>query len=280
MRILICSDGSEQADRAIRVGAAIAIGCQAEVTLLGILEGPGKPETILDSLQRGQALLLDKGIRAELVTKAGDPIAEIIQRTESTPYDLVVIGAVRKGPQGPFLMSAKAYKIIKEIVPPVLLVAGKVGAIQKILICSGGKKYIEGAVRFTAQIAKGLGASVVLLHVMPEPPAIYAHLRRMEETAARLLASPSELGVNLREEKQSIEAAGVPVEVRLRRGSVLNEILNELHEGNYDLVVTGSAPNRTFRTYVMGDVTREVVNHTTCAVLVVRSEFKLPESKV
>src|SRR3989442_13741738 len=113
MKMLICSDGSEQADRVIRLGAAIAAGCQAEVTLFGIAESEGSNRTIVDSLQRGQSLLADKKIHAELIPKSGDPIEEIVRRTEEAQYDLVVIGAVRKAERGSFWLSYKAYKIIK-----------------------------------------------------------------------------------------------------------------------------------------------------------------------
>src|SRR6266852_1441779 len=101
MKLLICSDGSEQADRAIRLGAAIAAGTAAEVTLFGIFEAPGKSSAILDSLQRWQAIFADKKIPAELITKPGDPIAEIVKRTEADSYDLVIVGAVRKDMPGP-----------------------------------------------------------------------------------------------------------------------------------------------------------------------------------
>ena len=272
MKFLICSDGSDQADRAIRLGAAIAASCQAEVTLFGIAESEGSNKTIVDSLQRGQSLLADKKIHAELITKLGDPIEEIVRRTEEAQYDLVVIGAVRKTARGSFWMSSKSYKIIKEIKPPVLSVAGKSTTITRVLICSGGKRYIERAVALAGQIARGMGAAVALLHVMPEPPAIYAHLPRIDETASWLLNSRSELGLTLRHGKEMLESLVVAAEVRLRRGSVLEEILREIHEGGYDLVVTGSALSRRLRTYVLGDISREIVNRADCAVLVARSQ--------
>jgi nucleotide-binding universal stress UspA family protein len=274
MKILICSDGSEQAERAVRLGAAIGAGCQAEVTLLGISESQGDNKPLVDSLQRAQSLLADKKVRAELITKSGDPIEEIVRRTEEANYDLVVIGAVRKAVRGAFWMSSKSYKIIKEIKPPVMTVAGKSTTINRILICSGGKKYIEKAVELTGQIARGLGAKVTLLHVMPEPPAIYARLPRVEETAAWLLNSRSELGLNLRHGKQLLESVGVAADLHLRQGPVLEQILREIHEGSYDLVVTGSALSRRLRTYVLGDISREIVNRADCAVLVARSQEK------
>jgi nucleotide-binding universal stress UspA family protein len=271
MKILICSDGSEQAERAMRLGAAVAAGCHADVTLFGILESAGDSKSLLESLGRGQALLGDKKISAELITKSGDPIDEIIRRTEEATYDLVVIGAVRKEARGAFWMSSKSYQIIKRIKPAVLSVAGTNVKIGRILICSGGKRYIDGAVRLAGEIARGIGASAALLHVLPEAPAIYAHLSRVEEDVDWLLHSHSELGVNLQTEKEALEKLGVKTEVILRHGGVLDQILREIHAGSYDLVVTGSALSRGLRTYVLGDVTREIVNRINCAVLVVRS---------
>src|SRR5260221_1021058 len=93
----------------------------------------------------------------------------------------------------------------------------------------------------------------------------------MQETADWLVNSNSELGVNLRRERETLEKMAVTAELKLRRGAVLNEILKEIAEGNYELVVTGSALSRGLRTYVLGDVSREVVNRASCPILVVRS---------
>src|SRR4029078_6117127 len=136
MRILICSDGSTQAETAIRFGSLIATPLKAETTLLGITEKPGEEDAIFDSLKRGLQLLKENQVPAELVIKSGEPIEEIVKRTQETKYDLVVIGALRKGTRGPFLMSAKAYKIIKAVEPPVLVVIGDRKALKRVLVCS------------------------------------------------------------------------------------------------------------------------------------------------
>ena len=279
MKILICSDSSEQAESAVRLGAAIAGGCQAEVTLLGIIELPAESKTVTDSLARGLAILQDKKVRTESITRTGKAIEEIIKRTQEAVYDLVVVGAVRKQSRGAFWMSSKSYKIIKEVTPPVMVVAGKSSSLKHILICSGGKRYIENAVRFTGEIARGVGSQVSILHVLPETPAIYAHLPRMMDDLDELLRSKSELGTNLREANETLEALQVGAEVRLRRGAVLEQILREVHEGDYDLVVVGSTIAHGLTSYALGDVTREVVNRTSKAVLVVRTTERAPESQ-
>jgi nucleotide-binding universal stress UspA family protein len=272
MNILVCSDGSSPAENAIRLGALMASACNADITLLGIIENPGSADAILDALRRGLQLLEEKRIRAELVTITGEPIEEIIKRTEQHHFDLVVIGAARKGSRGLYWVSSKAYKIIKTIHPPVLVALEKSTGIKRILVCSSGQKYIANAVALTGQIARGMGASVTLFHVLPEPPPIYANLYKMETDVDAVLNSKSELGRNLREQKRILEEMGVNVEVRLGQGSVLSEIRREIRGGNYDLVVSGSSRSRaSLRTYILGDVTREIVNRATCAVMVVRS---------
>ena len=277
MKFLVCSDGSGPAENATRLGALVAAACNAEVVLLGIVEGPGKTDEILDALRRGLQLFEEKKVRAELVTVTGEPIAEIIKRTEETKFDLVVIGATRKGSNRLFWISTKAYKIIKSIHPPVLVVLEKTTAIKRILICTGGNRYIADAVALTGQIARGMQATVTLLHVMPQPPPLYSGLRRLELNVDTILNSNSALGRNLREQKNALEALGVPVELKLCEGPVLEEIQQEIRAGDYDLVVSGSSlSGGSFRTYVLGDVTREIVNHATCAVLVVRSGASSP----
>lgn len=271
MKILICSDGSNQAENAVRFGGLIAEATQASTTILGITEKTGEEDKIFDSLRRSQQLLKDRNVNAELIIKAGEPIEEIVRRTEETAYDLVVIGATRKGTRGPFLMSAKAYKIIKAVAPPVLVVIGNRERLNRLLICSGGEKYIDKAVEFAGEIARAAGASITLFHVMAEPPAVFSDLIKMEEDVNLLLHSNSGLGENLRREKEVLDRMGVVSEVRLRHGLVISEVFKEVTRGNYDLVVTGSSPvGGTLRTYIMGNITREIVNRSECPVLVVR----------
>jgi nucleotide-binding universal stress UspA family protein len=96
-------------------------------------------------------------------------------------------------------------------------------------------------------------------------------LIKMEEDVNLLLHSNSELGQNLRREKELLQDMGVSAEVRLRHGLVISEVFKEIRRGDYDLVVTGSSPEGgNLRSYIMGNITREIVNRAECPVLVVR----------
>ena len=271
MKILICSDGSEQADNALKFGALIAAGNGAAVTLLGVVENAGDEAPLLDALKRGMQFAKEKNVDIELVTRSGDPVVEIKKHTAQKAYDLVLIGAVYKGHSGPFIMSVKAYKLIKIIGAPVLVVVGTRPQLKKVLICSGGRSYIDKAIDLAVKIALPVEAAVTLFHVLPEAPAMYDNIVEHTEDAATLLASNSMLGRNLRREKELLEKAGVKTEVMVRYGDVAPEILEQIRVGDYDLIVTGSSPmGGAVHTYLMGDVTSEIVNRSRRPVLVVR----------
>jgi nucleotide-binding universal stress UspA family protein len=271
MKILICSDGTPAAESAIQLGGLLAIPLKAETTLFGIAEKSRDEPPLRDALEAQAQSLRAHGVVPQIVVRAGEPIRQILKQTSTTTYDLVVIGSRNTETTGPHWRSEKTYEVIKSIRPPVLVAIGERTTLKKFLVCTGGKKTIEKAVQLTGKLAAAVGASVTLLHVMAEPPAIYADLVRMEEDVDRLLESKSELGTNLRRQKRELERLGVSAAVRLRHGIVIDQVFEEANEGDYDLIVTGSSPARgLLRHYIMGDITRSILNRANCPVLVAR----------
>jgi nucleotide-binding universal stress UspA family protein len=275
MKILICSNGMPAADNAARIGGLFASGAKADTTLFGIAEKPEDEKPLRAALENEAEQLRQTGAIPQLVITGGDPVREIVKQTSAFVYDLAVIGAERKGRTGPYWRSRRTYEVVKAVTPPVLVAMGECKQLKSFVVCTGGKSYIEDAVVLTGQLAAAVGASVTLLHVMAEPPVMYADLLRLEEDLDRLLGSNSELAMNLSRQKKDLEEMGVKAEVRIRHGVVLNQVLLEAREHNHDLIVTGSSQARGLvRHYIMGDLTRSILNHADCPVLVAR--FKPP----
>ncbi len=273
MKILVCSDGSERARKALASAAMIAKATKAETTIFGIVEIEQDEPGLLKALREESRLFFEQDVKLEVITKFGDPVDEITRRTQEALYDLVVIGAERRGAQGFFLPSTKAYSIAEAIAPPVLVVPLRRPAIKRILICSGGGTYIENAVRFTSKMARDLSSEITLLTVTPQPPAMHGTILRRQEDVTSLLNSNSALARNLRTEKEIIEHAGVTAVVQIRHGIVIDQILAEVESRDYDLVVSGSWPVKdAWRNYAIGNVTRDIVNRTDRPVLVIRSD--------
>ncbi|HMJ67188.1 MAG TPA: universal stress protein, partial [Candidatus Binatia bacterium] len=205
MKILICSDGTSSAQAAIDLGGLLAGPLKAETTLLGIAERSEDEQPLRDALHTQTQSLRQLGVSPDVVVQFGEPVLQIVQQTSNTKYDLVVIGARWTGAVGHYWRSKRTYEVIKAIQPPVLVAIGERKELKRFVVCTGGKEFIEQAVKFTGQLAAAVGASVTLLHVMAEPPAMYADLVRMEENVDQLLQSNSELGTNLRRQKRELD---------------------------------------------------------------------------
>jgi len=265
MNILICSDGTPASDNAARLGGLLASATKAQVTLLGIAENPSDEQPLRQALEQETDILRRTGVELQTAIQTGEPTAQILRETSAKKYDLIVIGSRRRNASG------RTYEIIKAVEPSVLVAIGTRERLSRILLCSGGKHFIDDAVRLTGTLAAALHAEVTLFHVMAEPPAIYAHLTELEEDVTALLASGSELGRNLVAEKKALEKLGVVVNVRVRHGFIIDQLLDEMREGNYDLFVSGSSRAcGPLQHYIMGDVTQRILDSAECSVLVAR----------
>jgi nucleotide-binding universal stress UspA family protein len=260
------------ADNAARIGGLLAALSRSETTLLGVSEKPEHETALRGALEAEAQTLRDLGVTPRIAVGAGNPIRQILNETAQNTYDLVVIGAERKGSTCLYWRSQKMYEVVKAIAPPVLVAMGDRKQLKRFLVCTGGKKYIAEAVHLAGKFAAAAGASVTLLHVMAEPPAMYADLVQMEEDLTRLLETKSELGLNLSRQKADLESLGVAVDVRIRHGLVVPQVFAEVQQGNYDMIVTGTSQARGIvRHYIMGDLTRSILNRADFPVLVART---------
>lgn len=273
MNVLICSDGTDPDDHPTRLGGVLASATKATVTLLGVAETSKDEQPLRDAIASEADGLRSRGLSPELVIRHGDPVEQMFEQTSASAYDLVVVGAPRKRTSGLHWRAERTYEVIKAIPAPVLIATGMREQLKSFVVCTGGKKYIDPAVALTGTFAAALGASVTLMHVMAEPPAIYADLVQMEEDVDALLASGSELGQNLDAQKKKLEQLGVATTIKVRHGIVIDQIFAEVQTAGHDMIVTGSSRARgPLRHYIMGDVTREIVNRATVPVLVSRSD--------
>ena len=272
MKILICSDGMPASENAVELAALLAGPLKAEITLLGIAEKSSDELPLRETLEKQAQSLRGQNAQPDIVFRAGEPVRQILDQTSNASYDLAIVGARWTGATGHYWRSERTYEVIKAIRPPVLVAISERKQLKRFLVCTGGKDFIEQAVQFTGEIAAALGASVTLLHVMAEPPAIYVNLVQLEENVDQLLESKSELGTNLRLEKTQLERLGVPAEVRLRHGIVIDQVLEEVRARDYDLIVTGTSQARgLLGHYIMGDLTRSILNLANVPVLVARA---------
>lgn len=179
---------------------------------------------------------------------------------------LVAVGATSRGAIGRIVPGSIAERVIHGAECAVLAVPPHEGdpPIETILVPYDGREEAERALETAIALAERLGASLLLVAVV-ETALLYT---RPGDDAARL---DHELGLHLRDGlDHAVEMVDgrVPVRTELVVGSA-REALVDIARSGADLVVSGSRAYGPLRSVLLGGVSRHLVDHAPCPVLVV-----------
>lgn len=156
-------------------------------------------------------------------------------------------------------------------------------AFRRVLAATDFSPAADAAARRAFAFCSGPGSRVILCHVidLPGPPnPLYAHY------SPRHQATPEELAQIANESRRALEALvpedgrsqGRQVEVEVRVGTPLEELLNLAEETQADVLVLGHSGRGALSRAFLGSLTDRLVHHAPCSVLVVRgSEAKAPQ---
>lgn len=256
-KILIACDGGPGSEGAVNLGGRIAEAFGAEATLIGISEEPSQQPALLEALAKAQQTL---PVPASILAVQGSPVERIARATAETQYVLLVIGGAK---------SLKAHQLIRKVHSRILVAQRDTTRLQRILLCSGGSRHSEKAVRFAGEMARRMGAELTFFHVMAPPPAVFAGMGGDEQNPEVVLSQHSGLARVVERQNHILEALGVKHSIKLRYGFVLEELRKEL-EQPYDLVVVG-ARQKGGGGFFLDDLTKEILEAVDCSVLVVRT---------
>lgn len=272
-QVLVLTDGSPAARAAVSIAISCAKALDRPLAILGASEGGDNDEAVGAAVQDAQTLAR-KDLRTVIAVQSSGDLLELArQRVADVPTCLVLAGSSRKPVGARIQITPRVWTLIKSLDPPVLVASDEHGSTMRWLFCTGGAAHIEDGARFAAGLAKGLGASVTVFHVSPQVPGIYGdRLEQEEENAEQFLRSNSRIAKHVARQVEIFRSAGVATKARVRTGEVVEGVLEEIRNGGHDLVVVGSSPTHgAIRTYLMGDVTRDIVTLSSRPFLVLRS---------
>lgn len=129
---------------------------------------------------------------------------------------------------------------------------------MRILIATGGAPHSDLAVRLAADICRGTGGQPTILTVIQ-------HEREREQAEAILSRAKSIMRPLVSEAQQ-----------RIRVGRVPREIICEVQEGRYDLLIIGEHPKHQLARRLMGPTAQSVIALMPCPVLIVRNQSRTP----
>jgi len=147
---------------------------------------------------------------------------------------------------------------------------------NKILVPLDCSRYAETSLKVAIEIAKKFNSSLSLVHVVSSRKeycrsGITGKIRvkcKLEEVTDKDI--PKICNALLDTSKNTVIDEGVSVNTILKQGKVVEEILNTIKEGEFDLVVMGSRGQSTIGNLLLGSVSSGVLRHSSCPVLVTR----------
>jgi nucleotide-binding universal stress UspA family protein len=156
------------------------------------------------------------------------------------------------------------------------------GLFERILVPIDGSEHSSRALDVAVQIAKEFHGKLALIHVysvsvtpviVPEPSAMTppsALLMTSVETS-KVAEAAREVGNRILSDSASkAEAQKVEVEMLLKEGHTVQEIIKTAKEGDFGLIVIGARGLSHIRVLLLGSTTDGVIHHASCPVLVVK----------
>jgi nucleotide-binding universal stress UspA family protein len=274
--LLIATNGFEGTWSSIEYGAWLASTLDKKVTLLGITEHPN-PAAIDDNhhplediFARAVELFQQKGIEYTLEVQNGNAEEVIPQRAKQADY-IVVLSPLGRPPIRRILTGRSIHHLMETVAQPILYVPAPKLPLKRILICLGGLGYEVTAEHIAMQMAMKSRAEITLLHIIPPIDMNYPTTKTVGKHWQNLTETDTPIGRSLRQALQIARDDGLTATVKSRQGNVVEEILAENSEGNYDLICMGSPYSaNALRQLYAPNVTAEIAESTNCPVLTAR----------
>jgi len=266
MKVLLYAGAAPSRDSVLQLSVPIV---QHVATALALVTGGGAEQRPLLE-QAASRLLVPANVPITLRALPGNAQTAILAAAREQLYDLVIVGRLHQ-PFGRLLPGAHSKVIAQRLEPSVLRVHGPARPIRRILLASGGDYHTFGDVSVAVRLAKPLGASVTVLHVLSQQSLLFEGLPSNQGTVEAFLSGSTPEANTLRDATAMLNERGVPSELKGRVGPVLDEILAELRVGSYDLLVIGahrvaSALDRI----LLEDITDDLLDISPLPVLVVK----------
>jgi nucleotide-binding universal stress UspA family protein len=275
MNILICTDGSSGSVQSADLISKLGFPKVSQITVLGVIDNKDDFGKLTDSMELIiQDLRTDYTVEKKILN--GDPSEEILSEALRHKYDLVVVGGGGKqlGLLHPQLGSTTS-KLARNLHTHFLVARNIPDKIRKILVCASTEASSTMTMNLGGEWISNTNAQLGLLHVLP-----LSTRKNKDEFISEPISKNSEQVVKIESDSvlihaiQQLRFAGVKSEIisRIRQGLVVEEIISELKEGGYELLIIGAhyQPGQDrWQGTLLDDVTDQLLNRCSCSVLII-----------
>jgi nucleotide-binding universal stress UspA family protein len=279
MRMLLYGDGSAVGSLAFNLGKRIAAVMASTVDILAIARTAERKKVANAEIEAAAAELRAANVSVRIYQRPGSVTRELVERACAIDYHMVVIGSMGRRGIRRLVAGSRACSVLGDLATSVLVVKGREReVIDDILLCSAAGPASHQTVRFAARLARALGASVELLHVMSqvalEEKAAAADL---EAEAEALMESDAREGIHLEKMLAILRAEGVEAKPLVRHGLVVEEIVAEAQDGHFDMLVVGAHTIPGIEGLLSSNLAKQIMLSANRPVLIVRQSQRVEE---
>jgi nucleotide-binding universal stress UspA family protein len=270
VEILLCTDGSDSSLQSAELISKLEFPANCKIVALGVSQKNADVEKLNISMDLMNKKLGGKYTLTRKI-RSGNPTEEILSEALEHSYDLVAVGG--GGQLGFFhsTLGSTASKLARKLHTHFLVARNLPEKIDKILVCAGGEAAPSETMALGGAWISNTDAQIGLLHVVRVQKA------REKVGNKKMISTKNEkirVDKLLERASQQLHEAGVKNKIitHMRHGLVVEEVLNELSDGGFQLLVIGAhySPGQDrWQVALFDDVTDQLLNRSSCSVLII-----------
>lgn len=291
MKILFCTDGSEASFYAIQKTLPL-LHKNDKIDIINIIDWgflptyvtfPREEEIGYPDEKNAAQKILDKAISLVesqnfTVNKAdytqGQPANTLLEIIKTEDYNLVILGSHGKKGIKKWLGSVSRKVVTKSSVPTLIVKPSEEEILinkKDILAAVDGSEYSYNAIRNAIDLLNLEGGSVEILTIMPGSESLPLEITMDDEWLQKTLKKQKELANEILEKaKQIFQEHGIFVKATLFiEGDPAETILNYTNENKKDLIIMGSHGREGVSDFLLGSVSKRVLDNSLSPVLIV-----------
>ena len=272
-RILLATDGSEDARLAARAAASLSGKAGAELHVVHIWQSVPHPVIDRGYFEEGARKILEaetslvSGTVTEAHLAEGAPVDEILDLAAEIPVDLVVVGSRGNGPIARLVLGSVSEAVVHHATCPVLVVRGEAWPPSRVIIGDDSSRAAKKAGELALRIASLYGAGSILVRAYPELPETDPVTRAADPRAVDDALRRTERDLHERAEELGRHFERPP-RIGLAAGDAAVALIQEAHDGEEVLIAVGSRGLGPAIRITLGSVSTRVIRAAVGPVLV------------
>lgn len=273
-RVVVAYDGSEPATHALEEAVRHAAATDVPLMVVTAVEPLAFAPDLVEEVAETARLRADEAERTarqtlpeqRVLRHVGSGSAADVLLQLARPDDLLVVGSRGHGPGGRLLLGSTSTSVAAHAPCPVLVVPGPGTGDGPVVVGLDGSPAAARVLAAARGEAARLGVGLTVVGAVPPLPSTVADTPRVADAErARAYEARARLAA-------LVDAADVDrlpsVDVRVESDTAAEVLVR--HARGARMLVVGTRGHGTLRSLLLGSVSRAVLHHAPCPVLVVR----------